>query len=94
MFSLDILNLGVLNLDILNLDTVFPRKLFLFDFNLMYCDLWLQYIQVRKLSKGGNYLRAETIRGNTVFTFCCLDGANTIKTDLYIPNWPVCKSVI
>ena len=23
----------------------------------MYCDLWLQYIQVRKLFKGGNYLR-------------------------------------
>ena len=33
----------------------------------MYCDLWLQYIQVRKLFKGGNYSRAETIRGNTVF---------------------------
>ena len=32
----------------------------------MYCDLWLQYIQVRKLFKGGNYSRAETIRGNTV----------------------------
>ena len=34
----------------------------------MYCDLWWQYIQVRKLFKGGNYLRAETIRGNTVCT--------------------------
>ena len=33
----------------------------------MYCDLWLQYIKVRKLFKGGNYLRAETIRGNTVY---------------------------
>ena len=32
----------------------------------MYCDLWLQYIQVRKLFKGGNYSRAETIPGNTV----------------------------
>ena len=32
----------------------------------MYCDLWLQYIQVRKLFKGENYTRAETIRGNTV----------------------------
>ena len=32
----------------------------------MYCDLWSQYIQVRKLFKGGNYSRAETIRGNTV----------------------------
>ena len=33
---------------------------------LMYCDLWLQYINVRKLFKGGNYSRAETIWGNTV----------------------------
>ena len=24
---------------------------------LMYCDLWTQYIQVRKLFKGGNYSR-------------------------------------
>ena len=32
----------------------------------MYCDLWLQYINVRKLFKGGNYSRAETILGNTV----------------------------
>ena len=32
----------------------------------MYCDLLPQYIQVRKLFKGGNYSRAETIRGNTV----------------------------
>ena len=32
----------------------------------MYCDLWLQYIQVRKLFKGGNYSRTESIRGNTV----------------------------
>ena len=32
----------------------------------MYCDLWLQYIQVRKLFKGGNYSRAETICRNTV----------------------------
>ena len=31
-----------------------------------YCDLWWQYIQVRKLFKGGNYSRAETIWGNTV----------------------------
>ena len=35
----------------------FPRQLFFFQFNLMYCDLWLQYIQVQKLFKGGNYLR-------------------------------------
>ena len=32
----------------------------------MYCELWLQYIQVRKLFKGGNYSRAETICRNTV----------------------------
>ena len=42
-----------------------------FEFYLMYCDLWLQYIQVRKLFKGGNYSRAETIRGNTVFKVLC-----------------------
>ena len=35
----------------------------------MYCDLWSQYIQVRKLFKGGNYSRAETICGNTVLYF-------------------------
>ena len=33
----------------------------------MYSDLWWQYIKVRKLFKGGNYSRAETIRGNTVY---------------------------
>ena len=38
----------------------------------MYCDLLPQYVQVRKLFKGGNYSRAETIRGNTVFIFICL----------------------
>ena len=43
-----------------------PRKLFFFDFGLMYCDLWSQYINVRKLFEGGNYSRAETIWGNTV----------------------------
>ena len=32
----------------------------------MYCDLWTQYIQVWKLFEGGNYSRADTIRGNTV----------------------------
>ena len=39
----------------------------------MYCDLWLQYIQVRKLFKGGNYSRAETIRGNTVLSYFKVD---------------------
>ena len=39
----------------------FPRKLLFFDFGLMYCDLCSQYINVRKLFKGGNYSRAETI---------------------------------
>ena len=43
-----------------------PRKLFFFDFGLMYCDLLSQYINVRKLFKGGNYSRGETILGNTV----------------------------
>ena len=50
-------------------DTVVPRivfaKTFFIEFNLMYCDLCSQYIQVQKLFKGGNYSRA--IRGNTVF---------------------------
>ena len=32
----------------------------------MYCDLWLQYIKVRKLFKGENYSRVETIRGSSV----------------------------
>ena len=44
----------------------FPRKLFFFEIGLMYCDLWLQYIKVRKLFKGGNYSSVETISGNTV----------------------------
>ena len=30
----------------------------------MYCDLWLQYIQVRKLFKGGNYSRKY---GNCIY---------------------------
>ena len=30
------------------------------------CDLWSQYIQVRKLFKGENYSRVETIRKNKV----------------------------
>ena len=47
----------------------FPWKLFFFEFNLMYSDLWSQFIQVRKLFKGGNYSRAETIRGNKAPTF-------------------------
>ena len=36
--------------------------------NLTLCTVTfgLQYIQVRKLFKGGNYSRAETIHGNTV----------------------------
>ena len=44
----------------------FRGNYFFFEFNLMYCDLWSQYIQVRKLFKGRNYSRAETICGNTV----------------------------
>ena len=39
----------------------------------MYCDLWSQYIQVRKLFKGGNYSREETIRGNTVISIQSVD---------------------
>ena len=47
----------------------------------MYCDLWLQYIKVRKLFKGGNYSRAETIRGNTVFYFSFFFGSDLSKMD-------------
>ena len=62
--------------------TVFPRKLFFFEFNLMYCDLWWQYRQVRKLFKGGNYSRAETIRGNTVLCLV-LDKFKTMQLPFY-----------
>ena len=54
------------------LNTVFPRIvsaesiLFWILIYLMYCDLCSQYIQVRKLFKGGNYSREKTIWGNTV----------------------------
>ena len=41
----------------------FSWNLFFFEFGLMYCD---ETIQGRKLFKGGNYSRTETIRGNTV----------------------------
>ena len=51
----------------------------------MYCDLWSQYIQVRKLFKGGNYSRAETIRGNTISIFLYLK--------LKLPNW-YCNKII
>ena len=37
------------------------------NFDLMYCDLCSQYMQVRKLFKGGHCSRAETIPGNTVY---------------------------
>ena len=39
----------------------------------MYCGLWLQYIKVQKLFKGGNYSRAETIRGNVVVIYLRFD---------------------
>ena len=32
-------------------------RVFFFEFDLMYCDLWWQYIKVWKLFKGGNYSR-------------------------------------
>ena len=35
----------------------------------MHCDLWSKYIKKRKLFRGGNYSRAETIGGNTVLTW-------------------------
>ena len=53
----------------------------------MYCDLWLQYKTVRKLFKGGNYSRAETIRGNTVFLSLTLTQSLTIHNDFH--NFPL-----
>ena len=38
-------------------NTVFVKKFLFFYFCLMYCDLCSQYINVRKLFKGGNYMR-------------------------------------
>ena len=35
----------------------FQRKIFFFELGLMYCDLWWQYIKVRKLFKYENYSR-------------------------------------
>ena len=48
----------------------------------MYCDLWSQYIQLRKLFEGGNYSRAETIRGNTVAMYyhCKIFYASDVRT--------------
>ena len=35
----------------------FPRKLFFFEFGLMYCDPWSHYIKAQKPFKGRNYSR-------------------------------------
>ena len=42
-----------------------PQLIF-FEIDLMNSDQRSQYIKVRKLFKGGNYSRAETISGNTI----------------------------
>ena len=42
----------------------FPWKIFFLNLEIQRSH----YIKVRKLFKGGNYSRAETIRGNTVLT--------------------------
>ena len=55
-------NLG--NKRMSNFLRIVSAEAILFEFGLMYCDLWS--IKVRKLFKGGNYSTAETIRGNTV----------------------------
>ena len=55
----------------------------------MYSDLWLQYIKVRQLFKGGNYSRAETIRGNTVciiFSKNYFLNGNHIRPPLCVKN--------
>jgi hypothetical protein len=46
--------------------SVFSYRISANSFRGNYSFLNLTYIQVRKLFKGGNYSRAETIRGNTV----------------------------
>ena len=59
----------------------------------MYCDLWWQYIKVRKLFKGGNYSREETIRRNTVFIIWIIATPihDFIAGTLYIHNlYEVC----
>ena len=61
----------------------FRGKLFFFEFGL---------IKVRKLFKGGNYSRAETIRGNTVCYIQILSSIgfsqNTIVTFQKLPSIP------
>ena len=44
-------------------------------------------------SKCANWHRISKLASNFgyLFTFCYMDGANSIKTDLHIFNWPVCK---
>ena len=62
---------------------IVSAEAFLFEFGLMYCDLWS--IKVEKLFKGGNYSTAETICGNTVPIW------KTQKT--FSKNKPYCKTL-
>ena len=52
----------------------------------MYCDLWSQYIQLRKLFKEGNYSRAETICGYTVCILFCWQFFFSAKTPFLPPK--------
>ena len=51
----------------------------------MYCDLWLQYIKVRKLFKGGNYLPS---RNSRYCNGCTLGFYSQIKSYLTINYLP------
>ena len=61
-----------------------PQKLFFFEFvqfflvSALICLLYSENLnsfltRVRKLFRGGNYSREETIRGNTVINFFCVE---------------------
>ena len=51
------------------------------------------YVQFMSCSKCSNWCPISKLSSNfgCLFTFCYLDGDNSIKTDLHICNWPVCK---
>ena len=53
----------------------------------MYCDLWCQYIKVRKLFRGGNYSRAKTIRGNTVGSHELQKALDTMVRNVFEVNF-------
>ena len=57
-------------------------------------QIFLIYVQFISYSKKcSNWHRISKLSSNfgCLFTFRYLDGANSIRTDLHICNWPVCK---